>query len=420
MSANSSRDWAFEALLAGALAMGFSMPLGRLLLAASAVLLTVDAVRGRRRWRMPATAWLWLALVALAAVVTWQGINPQKGLHRLDKLFWYIGLPLAASLADSRARIWRVVQALLLGLGILSIRTLIANPAAARAVTDLLAQTRRPVTFSQALIDAGTLIDGQRLMIGLIGVAALWLGRERAARAGFERVSLTLEGRDGAGGVTGRLPLLPLLLGLLAAGELLALKRGSWFCSLALFSLMALRRVRFRWLALAALLLAVPVVVPHSPVRQRLADLRTEFDIHNGKGGRLVMWTQVAPALLRDHPWGIGFRSLTPEVMRSLAPGVEPRRDHLHSNLVEMATSLGWAGLALYLLWVACVLRDGWGSGGRPAPLFWMLLAILANGLVEYNFADAEIIIIFGLLAGLAAAGRRLGAAGLDGVARAA
>ena len=54
------------------------------------------------------------------------------------------------------------------------------------------------------------------------------------------------------------------------------------------------------------------------------------------------------------------------------------------------------------------MVRDAWQAGSRPRIVLWMLAAILLNGLVEYNFADAEIVIILGLLGGLAAAERRL------------
>ena len=132
------------------------------------------------------------------------------------------------------------------------------------------------------------------------------------------------------------------------------------------------------------------------------------------------MWTQVTPALFREHPWlGIGYRSLTNEMMRKVAPEVERNRDHLHSNLCEVLVETGLIGLGLYLLWMGAALWDAaryaWRSrrGGivtdraLSLALVLMFLGLLGNGLVEYNFADAEIVLAYGLVMGLAAAGSR-------------
>jgi len=415
--------WAFWCLLASAFCMGFSLPLGRLGLLAAAACLAVDAARGRCRLRMPLTGWLWLALAALAAVVTAHGLNPGKGLGKLDKLVWFMGLPVAASVVDSRARLWQVLRALIYGLAVQALRVCIRNPLNALAISERFEKTRMAVhfPFAHELILQGNLVDGQRVMVGLVGAVALVMGGNALARLGTRRLVLSA-GREPAegGGETRardfRIPLWPLLIGLLAAAEILVMKRGSWFSTaLVLIALGGRRLLRWRWLLPAAVLPGL-LAVGVAPVRQRLADVRTEFS--TGSGGRLAMWTEVAPVLLKAHPWGIGFRAMTSERMRAIAPQIERDRDHLHSNFVEMAVSLGWAGLALYLVWMAFLLRDALVANAAPRPLFWMILAIFLNGVVEYNFADAEIIILLGLLGGLAAAGRRLRhtvAAGQDG-----
>jgi O-antigen ligase len=265
--------------------------------------------------------------------------------------------------------------------------------------------------FAQELIHQGNLVDGQRVMVGLVGAVALVMGGGALARLGTRRLTLAVgcepaNNGDGTRVWRGRIPLWPLLIGLLAAAEILVMKRGSWFSTgLVLIALGGRRLLRWRRLLPVIFLLAL-LAVGVAPVRQRLADLRTEFT--TGSGGRLAMWTEVAPVLLKAHPWGIGFRAMTSERMREIAPRIERDRDHLHSNFVEMAVSLGWAGLALYLVWMAFLMRDALAADAAPRPLFWMILALFLNGVVEYNFADAEIVILLGLLGGLAAAGRRL------------
>ncbi len=404
------RDHAWPALLAAAFFAGFSLPAGRFFLLLSAVLLAADAARGRRRWRMPPCAWTWLAFVALAAVVTACGVNPRKGLGKLDKLLWYAGLPVAASLVSAREQLRQAISAMLLGCGVLALRICLCNPVRAALAVRRAAQEGIALGYGEALIHQGSMTDGQRLMIGLVGAAALTL----AARHGGE--ARRSGGAGGPGAAAGewfarlfvrlRLPLIVLL----ALGELLSFKRGSWICAAVALACLFRRHVSWRHLLAGGLLLAA-VVAGVPPVRQRLLDLRSELSTTSG--GRMTMWTQIAPPLLREHPWGIGFRSLTNELMRETARQVgcrrlERNRDHMHSNFVEMAVSVGWAGLALYLLWMALMVADAWRGEPPPRPLFWMIAVILLNGLVEYNFADAEIVLILGLLGGLAAAARRL------------
>ena len=413
MTGEKSNTRALWCLTASAFCMGFSLPLGRLGLLAAAVCLAVDAARGRRRLRMPLTGWLWLALAALAVVVTAHGINPAKGLGKLDKLVWFMGLPVAASVVDSRGRLWQVLRALIYGLAVQAAHVCIRNPLDALAITGRFDGTRMQAhfTFAQELIHKGNLVDGQRLMVGLVGAVALVMGSGALARLGTRRLTLAVGREPAVEGAAARswslhIRVWPLLIGLLAAAEILVMKRGSWFSTVLVLLVLGGRRLlRWRWLLPAIVLLAA-LAAGVTPVRQRLAGLRKEFTTVSG--GRLAMWTEVAPVLLKEHPWGIGFRAMTSERMRQIAPQIERDRDHLHSNFVEMAVSLGWAGLALYLVWMGFMLRDALASGDAPQPLFWMILALFLNGAVEYNFADAEIVVMLGLLGGLAAAGRRL------------
>lgn len=128
------------------------------------------------------------------------------------------------------------------------------------------------------------------------------------------------------------------------------------------------------------------------------------------------MWVRIAPVLIREHPWGIGWRSLTAERMQQIAADqgihVEKERNHLHSNPVQILVALGWLGLALYLAWMVRSTLDGAAlfrsaMSTRPGgellaalPLL-MLVALLLNGLIEYNFADGELVLVYGMLMGI-------------------
>ena len=76
---------------------------------------------------------------------------------------------------------------------------------------------------------------------------------------------------------------------------------------------------------------------------------------------------------------------------------------------------MGWL---LYTAWMLRALWDGWGffirgdddpEGERTwaLTLTLMLLALLVNGVVEYNFGDAELVLLYAFIMGAAAAGIR-------------
>lgn len=403
------------------------------MLALSCAALAVDVAAGRRRVRMPASGWLWIALSLLAVVVTYFGLNPAKGMHRLPKLFWYVGIPVAASLVDSREKAWAVVRAFVLGAGVLALQVLCCNIPAALAVSHEINAASKAyaplleaalnrgsisqyafnglhyslprVSFTAALFDIGDLGDSQRLMAGLVGAAALIVARG-APGASLREAAVEFAGRRL------RIPVWQTISALVAAALFLTFKRSSWIA--AALVLMPLLLCRIGWkkvLAGAAVAAAIVLAIPAG--RARIASLAGEFNARNG--GRIVMWTQVAPGVIRDHPWGIGFRAMTPETMRQYSRIVERDREHLHSNPIEMTSSLGWLGLAIYLLWVFATLRDSSRldngvppeSRGLSLAVGGMLATLYLNGLVEYNFADAEIVLLYGILAGTAASSAR-------------
>jgi O-antigen ligase len=227
--------------------------------------------------------------------------------------------------------------------------------------------------------------DGQRLMVGLLLALGLLLAAPAAAR------------RE-------RLRWLGLLL-LIGVGLVVNLKRGSWICTAGVAGAFLVVRAGWRYavlvLAVALSLLAVPTV------RTRLAGLREEL---SERGGRMTMWTKIAPVLVREHPWGIGYRALTNDMMRRIVPTVERDRDHLHSNPVQILVESGWLGLAVYLVWMGRGVGDAWrrhrelrgdaSLGTCALALCFALIALLANGLVEYNMGDAEIVLAYGFMLG--------------------
>jgi len=383
------RDPAFVVLLGAVFTMPFSFPVSRVLLAIATSAVLVRGIRESRLPTVPAVAWCAAFFVALTCVVTLNGVHPALGVPKLRKLLWFVAIPVAAAVVTSRRRLWDVLTAWALGGAVLAVYVLVHNPLEAHAAW----RAGSFATFGAALIDAGSMTNGQRLVLALVAALAVAVRRRGGRR------------RDGWAAVA---------VMLVVAALVLNLKRGSWLSACAVVGLLVVVRTGWKGAVLAVGVVLLALSLPF--VRIRLAALRTEFE--DPHGGRMTMWTQVAPALVRRYPWGVGFRSLTNDMMREIAPDVEPGRDHLHGNIPQVLVATGWCGLGAYVLWMLCALRDAWrflrGTAGRDPPehlaalaLALMLVALLLNGLVEYNLADAELVLGYGFLMGSLAAGAR-------------
>ena len=427
---------AFYALLAAAFCAGVSMPLSRACLMAALVLAVVDGVRGRVRWRVSSSALGWLAYVLVAVVVTAivaatlpEGalIAPKKGLGKTTKLLWYMGALLLPLYVTTRERFRRIVEAFALGCGAYAVCLVVLHPPAAwfiahfsnpvgrvwrpaagtfparlvslvdalgltKSLQDICRESCAKGSFNKALAYLSGMGAGQRLMAGALAALSLCGGRGEGRRRVW---------RIPAG----------LLLALVFAGLLVTLKRGSLFAFAVVGGMAAARRVGWKRTLLAVVLAASVIwVVPAS--RERLRQIPDELRLE--KGGRVLLWTNLAPAVRRQHPWGVGFRGLTYESLRYATNQgwrLEKRQNHMHCNPLQVLVEFGWIGLAVYLAWMALAFREAsrtarvpWPGGGlvRAAPLL-LLSGLFLNGFVEYNLADAEVTLIYGLAMGLGA-----------------
>ncbi len=389
---------AFICFAVSAFFAGFSLPLGRVMLAATLLMFVVDRVRRRAVVKLAPSGWLYLAFLAWAVGVTVYGVDPYRGVPCLTKLFWFAGVLAGGWLVTTSDRLATVLGAYTIGTSLVALRTLAMAPWQAWKTLHAGLQP----DFMTALVNTGSMSDSQRCMVGLI----LALGFIMAVRR-----------------LGGRAAWWWVVAGLAGLALALSFKRGAWFATVAVLAvLLAVRGGWKAWLGLAA---ALVVLLSLPPMQHRLQALADEFDA--GRGGRMTMWTKVAPALVREHPWcGVGYRSLTNEDFRRIAPEIEPDRDHLHSNVVEMVVSTGWIGFALYLAWMGAALLEAVGlvrrtrrSAGAEGMLSLVLLlgfcALLLNGLVEYNFGDAKLVLVYGLLMGCAAGLRNDGRLMLKG-----
>lgn len=376
---------AWALLVAGFFSIPFSISLGQMLFGGALLFLAAGLVIRRVPPRLAWFGWMTVGFVVFALASAAWGPESSGITRKALGVLWFLVLVPAAVLVASSARFQLMLKAFVLGCGVLAVKLLIWRPfLAARDTRD----------FITALIDRGSMTDGQMLMLGVIAIAALIILRRKQGRpSGWWFLLLLVE----------------------AAGLVVNLKRGSWFCALAI--LFALLVWRGGWRYGAALALAVIVALTLPAVRMRLAQLPHDVSY---TGGRLTMWTETAPALLKKHPHGVGYAALNYELMRRVIPATEPNRNHLHSNPVNIAVEMGWGGLVFYLLWMAAAVglasrlaaRHPAGLDDMPAAalaVLLMILALFANGLIEYNFGDAELIVVYAILFGMLAASRRAG-----------
>ncbi len=378
-----SRDWeslAFAALAGTVFGIAFSIALGQMFAGLCLAVTAAGLATHRIRFRWPGGAWWAVAFGAVALLSMAMGVDPHHFWGKAGKLLWFLLIPVTATLVRSPERARRLMLAFVAGCAVQGLETCVRNP--------VLAARHPKPDFLGALIDMGSMTDGQMLMLGLVITLVLLVMAWRTER----RVSVALA--------------FALLLEL--GGLLLNFKRGSWFCAALLAGGFVLSHARWRTglllLAAVALLAALP------PVRTRLGQLDREFNVEGG--GRLTMWCRVTPALIQVHPGGVGYGALTNDLMRKAYRRVESNRNHVHANWAQVLVETGWLGLAVYVAWMAWLVGSAlaWVRSARSGPLplhavalaaFMGVAGLLLNGLVEFNFGDAELMMVLAIFAGV-------------------
>jgi O-antigen ligase len=379
--------YSYYALVCAAFFTPFTLPLGRISVAIALVLILLDNIKSKKNSWFPPVAWLALSWIVLACIVTINGVNPEIGIPRLEKLIWFSAIPVTACLVTDIRRLRMIMYAFVTGSVILSLDIIVMNTIHA-------ANTFRAGEFNtltDAIINEGSMTDGQILSVCILATLSVIIVQKlRYRKLIYPVVSLVLQ----------------------ICAMILNFKRGSWITVLAMIAIFI--AIKINWKALLVLLAAVLLAIILPPVQERLATLRTEFNPDGG--GRATMWVKIAPKLIKQYPGGIGYRSLTNGMMHDIFWRVERDRDHLHSNLLQVLVATGWAGFALYLAWMSMAFLDGcrftYRSKDNPdgektyaLGLTLMLLSLYINGVVEYNFGDAEIVLLYSIIMGILAAG---------------
>jgi O-antigen ligase len=337
--------------------------------------------------------WPLVAFVALAVLSSATGLRPSLSFAKLDRLlllgvvFAIPALALAAQ-GDAGRLVDRVVLAFLIGVTLKAGWDILRIPIqyvwesrAFAASLDLgpLPRGARPPT----LFDMGNMRDPQFYVVGLSLCVGFLLHPRARMPSRWISIATALN----------------------ALALVMHFKRGAWIAFLLAALCMGLvsgrRGVVLLVLAGALLALAVP------QVRQRLGMIREEFVVK--QGGRFALWTEVAPGLLKAHPGGMGWRATQHDDFTRAGVKVQKKLNHLHNNVLQVALETGWAGALAWVAWMGVVLvglwrNYRWTKSRTPA---WAGLALgagggftalMANGMVEYNFGDAEVFMLMNLL----------------------
>ncbi len=382
-----AEEIAFGGLAATAFSLAFSIALAQVCAGVCLLAFIVALARRQTGLRGGPVTLLCAAFVVVAVMTSlfgWAG-GLSGVWQRTGKLLWFALLPAAAALAGKPGRGRRILVAFVAGTVVSGLKVCIRNP--------IQAWSGHPADYLAAVIDKGSMTDGQILMLGTVVSLALAGAAIRAGR----RVPACIW----------------MSVAIQVAALLVNFKRGSWFCALILGGAALAPSIRWQTRIILAAAVAGTLLLP--PVQTRLSQLQGEFT--TGGGGRLTMWFKVAPRLIHERPMGIGYGGLTNRIMRYADRHVEPDRNHLHSNIAQILVETGWIGLALYAVWMAASCRDHlrWLALAKAAPesravamAFTLLFAgLLLNGVVEYNFGDTELMMLYGIAMGVAAGGTR-------------
>jgi len=185
--------------------------------------------------------------------------------------------------------------------------------------------------------------------------------------------------------------------------------RGSWI-GFAAGALLLLRRHRTALLAFGVGAVLFAIWGPPE-ARDRLTSIVRPDDPHNVE--RVLIWKRGLELIQRDPLTGTGLW-IPPEDMAggemNTPSGVLHVHSHMHSTPLQIAVTMGIPGLIVFIILIVAYfrlakrarsaeLRNLWEEGlvaAYPA----ILVALLVNGLFEWNFGDSEVLGLFEFLTG--------------------
>lgn len=366
---------------------------GQIPLYMASMMWLVQAFRRREKVdRIPLMFLLIYACIILATL--FYGVRPAYTVSKLNRLLLFplvFAVPCALKRGPGpRENLSALLLAAVIGMSLMAVYDLVRMPLEIReqvaalhheSETEPSAEALRK-TVSRALFHAGNMASPQLYMIAFFFLLGL------KSETGSPKTKWFL-----------------LLCILSIAGLLLHNKRGVWIATMLIFPVWTLWSRQWKNIPVMMLVALFALALPS--VRERLTDLRDVVNVEHGS--RMVLWTEVAPRLYQLHPFGMGYNGSRFEDFREVLPRgthLEIGLTHLHSNPLQILLELGWHGLIIWILWMIYYLR----KAIRPLPRELRLLrgsvacaflALLVNGLVEYNFGTSSIFMMYMVLFGI-------------------
>ncbi len=211
--------------------------------------------------------------------------------------------------------------------------------------------------------------------------------------------------------------------GVVAFSILLNFTRGVWFAS-TLAAVYLVARWRARWLWLLPVLAALLIFASPRLLKARL-DSVLHPSAHPSEAIRLEMWDAGIRMILKHPLVGVGPGNIVEVYPLYLPAGKTPIvgfHDHLHNDYIQFAAERGIPCLLAWLWMMAALgihtLRFCRKLGGLrwvAQASFAAWIALLVEGLVEFNFGSTPVLTVYLFLAAAPFAAARIEALEKDG-----
>jgi O-antigen ligase len=192
--------------------------------------------------------------------------------------------------------------------------------------------------------------------------------------------------------------------------------RSSWLGFLA--GAIVIGAFRAKKIFLPLILIVVTIVTLASPeMRERMSSIFNPY--HPTNITRMHMW-ETGLRIFKDHPVvGVGDIGIE-QVWPFYAPPENESVGHLHNNLMMWLVTLGSVGFVILIglfvkVWITMsriekTLRDNWYLGSVALGCLAAIAGFHVNGLFEWNFGDAEIIMVVWTIVGMTLAAEKVAA----------
>ncbi len=173
----------------------------------------------------------------------------------------------------------------------------------------------------------------------------------------------------------------------------------------------------FRLFAILPILAAIFIAIAPGQIARRYQSM---FNMNDPTVRDRYTMLRIGERMIQAHPLtGVG-----PNMVQRLyvdykggdslvgPDGVTHINPHLHNDFLQIAAERGLPALALWLWFIAALVRDLWkrfaaGQRELAATAIATVVALLTAGLFEYNFGDSEILMLFLTIVTLPAAAAR-------------